>query len=166
MTLYERFGQYIILVYGNLGRVHRSVSYRVSVTVMCMHKKEFLQMVCSPDRCTWKINLPTDQKGYVQQIQDHVRKALLARKIMIYLVHFCEIYFWPLFWNNFTNNLRTKRYQAGLNSPSLVPRSQVLLRCLHLLANWFLIYVFKEAKLVCLCSIIKGSHVQVIVGTK
>ena len=88
---------------------------------------------------------------------------LLLTWIQICHVHFCVIYFWPLFKNNFPNNVRSKIYAADLDLPRQILLCQDLRSCwgasvrsgIHSL-------FFQEVKMLCVRSIISCLYVPAI----
>ena len=75
-----------------------------------------MQLNWTPSRRTQTINPRTNQKGYDKS--ETTFGKLLARRIQICCVYFCVIHFWPLFQNNFSNDVRTKIGTAvDLDSP-------------------------------------------------
>ena len=87
------------------------------------------------------------RKGY-NKTKTNVGK-LLARRIQTFRLYFCVIIFWPLIfqnkWKYVPNANIPGRFGFALSNTCL-PRSEILLRSLFLLANWFLV---KEVQLIC-----------------
>ena len=96
-----------------------------------------LQLYCQSARRTHKINSLTNQKGY-DNFETTVGK-ISVRRIQICFYCFCKINFWLFFWNKWIQgpNKNSQSRFGFASSNTLVPRSQTLLRCLGLLANYF-----------------------------
>ena len=83
----------------------------------------YLQLDWASKIRTQKNNSPTNQMGY-DNSETTVGK-LSARRIQICVCHFCGIHFWPLFWDNFPNNVQTSLTHAELDSPRRNPGAKV-----------------------------------------
>ena len=96
----------------------------------------FYRWIGPPVHAHKKINLPANQKGYVRQFRDHDWKALSKENPN--LLWLClETQFWPPFQKWLSNLCPNKNNQSRFRfapSNTLVPGSQILLRCLGLMA--------------------------------
>ena len=107
-------------------------------------------------------SVPEEKTKRLWQTLDHVRKSFDGENsnvLCIFLLIHCR----PLIFQNTWKHGRNKimHYRIGFVSlNTLVLRSQVLPKCLSLFGNLFF-SVFKEVKLVCMCSIIECLCVQV-----
>ena len=96
----------------------------------------YLQLDWTSNTSQQKNNLPTNQRDY-DTFETTVGK-LSARRIQICCAYFSLIIFWPPIFLNKSKHGPNKNMHGRFgfaSSNNLVPRSQVLLRCLGLLAN-------------------------------